>query len=394
VAGHGNNAENAVASGNNLLLFGASVRAAAYSAVRAGLRPWCADLFADADLCRLCHAMKLPGPYPEAFLHLIDTELPGPWAYTGGLENRVLLVRAMARRRPLWGNDFFALMAARFPDSVARIARAAGLPTPDLRWLGDEPPMEGTWLLKPLAGSGGVGIRFWRRAKTVAPAWRPRFYLQEYLEGTSCAAVWASDLRAVHLLGVTRQLVGEVWLHARPFQYCGSIGPVIPEPAVQQQLLAFGIALRAKAGLRGLFGVDGILREGTFWPVEVNPRYPASIEVLEHATGLRAMAWHRHAFEPGPLPALPTACGTCVGKAILFARQVLTFPADGPWVPVLVGDPVVEEMVPFADLPRAGERIEAGRPILTFFTRADSATACEANLRDVARDLDRWLGQA
>jgi len=32
-----------------VLIVGASARAAAFSALRAGLRPWCADLFADLD---------------------------------------------------------------------------------------------------------------------------------------------------------------------------------------------------------------------------------------------------------------------------------------------------------------------------------------------------------
>ena len=43
----------------HLLLFGASVRAAAFSALRAGLRPWCADLFGDADLQARCPALAL-----------------------------------------------------------------------------------------------------------------------------------------------------------------------------------------------------------------------------------------------------------------------------------------------------------------------------------------------
>src|SRR5262245_28665656 len=63
---------------DNLLIFGASVRAAAFSALRAGMRPWCADLFADADLRGRCPAMQLPGRYPLDFLKLIDSEVPGP----------------------------------------------------------------------------------------------------------------------------------------------------------------------------------------------------------------------------------------------------------------------------------------------------------------------------
>ena len=37
-----------VVSGSTLILAGAITRAAAFSAIRAGLRPWCVDLFADA----------------------------------------------------------------------------------------------------------------------------------------------------------------------------------------------------------------------------------------------------------------------------------------------------------------------------------------------------------
>src|SRR5919206_4940372 len=88
----------------HLLIFGASTRAAAFSALRAGLRPWCADLFADADLQARRPAMRLPGKYPDGFLDLVATELPGPWLYTGGLENHPPLVGRMERRRAPWGH--------------------------------------------------------------------------------------------------------------------------------------------------------------------------------------------------------------------------------------------------------------------------------------------------
>ena len=39
-----------MSAGESVVIFGASVRAAAFSALRAGLRPWCADLFADFAL--------------------------------------------------------------------------------------------------------------------------------------------------------------------------------------------------------------------------------------------------------------------------------------------------------------------------------------------------------
>ena len=69
-----------MSAGPNLLIFGASVRAAAFSALRAGLQPWCADLFADADLRARCPTIQVPpGLYPQGFLHHITCELPGAW---------------------------------------------------------------------------------------------------------------------------------------------------------------------------------------------------------------------------------------------------------------------------------------------------------------------------
>jgi predicted ATP-grasp superfamily ATP-dependent carboligase len=126
--------------------------------------------------------------------------------------------------------------------------------------------------------------------------------------------------------------------------------------------------------------------------VEVNPRYTASVEVLEYATGLPALALHRSAFDPGtllPPPAGPTAA--VVGKAILFARRSLVFPEEGPWLSVLRSPPPVAQMPAFADIPAPGQRVEAGRPVLTFFARADGERSCLDALRRTAGELGALL---
>ena len=100
-----------------------------------------------------------------------------------------------------------------------------------------------------------------------------------------------------------------------------------PDAAQRQALECFGSLLTRKCGLRGLFGVDGIFYDGAFWPVEVNPRYTASVEVLEYTLGFSAMAWHRAAFVPSvPRPAPSDKSSPYVGKAVLFAAPRLEFP--------------------------------------------------------------------
>jgi predicted ATP-grasp superfamily ATP-dependent carboligase len=219
-----------------------------------------------------------------------------------------------------------------------------------------------------------------------------RHYLQEFVEGDACAAVYIGHVREPRLIGVTRQLVGESWLHAAPFHYCGSIGTLVLAVPLREKFESLGRALTSAFGLRGLFGVDCVLRDGVPYPVEVNPRYTASVEVLEHATGTPALDLHRRVFEPdAPRAQLGRVAAPFVGKAILFARSPLTFPADGPWMATLRHPKDVWELPPFADIPEAGTPIRAGRPILTLFARADSSSACRTALQQIAAGLDAWL---
>ena len=375
---------------DNLLLFGASTRAAAFSALRAGLRPWCADLFADADLQARCPAMRLPSAYPHGFLDWIGADPPGPWMYTGGLENRPWLVERLARRRPLWGNDRPALLLARNPAVVRAAVRGAGLPAPAVHAFLRRPPA-GRWLVKPTWGLGD-SIHFWTPADA---ADRPSLlvHVQEFLEGEAQAAVFCGDGKRAALLGVSRQLVGLDWLHAAPFRYCGSVGPVRPDADRRRNLETLGAALARRCRLRGLFGVDGVVRDGAFWPVEVNPRYTASVEILEYGGEFSAIAWHRAAFVPTtPRPAPPSDDPTaCVGKAVLFARGDLAFPDDGPWNAVLRSPAPLSEPPAFADIPHPGTHIKAGRPVFTFFVRGKTADDCIACLRRTAAELDRLL---
>src|SRR5713226_4586299 len=90
----------------DIIILGASVRAAAFSALRAGLRPWCADLFADQDLRNRCSTLQVPlGAYSKAFEAISQNGPPAPWMYTGGLENHPTLIQSISGNRPLWANE-------------------------------------------------------------------------------------------------------------------------------------------------------------------------------------------------------------------------------------------------------------------------------------------------
>jgi uncharacterized protein len=377
----------------SIVLVGASVRAAAFSALRAGLRPWCADLFGDLDLKQRCPSVVVPvSGYPSSLVEVVAQAPPGPWIYTGALENRPAFVRQLAEARVLWGNAPHVLSVVRSPRRIHDILSSAGLPSPLVRSVEDTVPGQGRWLLKPQASAGGSGIRFWDGQPLPAEQ-AAKHYLQEFMEGPSWAALYRGRGDDADLVGVTAQLVGERWLNAAPFHYCGSVGPLSVSPALEQAFTRIGRTLAKASGLRGLFGVDCVMRDGTPWPVEVNPRYPASAEVHEYASGLPILALHRQAFEDAALPPhVVPAAQPVVGKAIYFAERTLTFPPDGPWMETLRRDRPIQQMPEFADIPAAGQIIEAARPVLSFFARAADDAKCRERLRAIAVDLDRRLG--
>jgi predicted ATP-grasp superfamily ATP-dependent carboligase len=220
-----------------------------------------------------------------------------------------------------------------------------------------------------------------------------------------------ADGKTALLVGVTRQLVGEVWLHAAPFHYCGSIGPVQLKLGLQEAFTRLGTALVSGCGLVGLFGVDAILRDGLPWPVEVNPRYTASVEVLELTLNVALLTEHRKAFEQKNPASAGQDCifskaftsteeklnsplwadfrGPRIGKAILFAPRSFVFPGTPAWDRDQAPGPFLPRPFALADIPVRGTKIKARQPVFTLFFKADTETACLQGLKEICADLDR-----
>ena len=153
---------------------------------------------------------------------------------------------------------------------------------------------------------------------------------------------------------MTEQLIGVDWLNALPFRYAGNIGPAEISDAVRDNLHRIGSAIGHGCGLLGLFGVDFILADGRPWLVEVNPRYTASIEVFELATGRPFLSEHAAAFD-GSIVVSPGAVlpGRMVGKGILYASHDLVVPNLD----------ALDKSIRIADVPHAGEVIQKGWPV-------------------------------
>ncbi|HWH92727.1 MAG TPA: ATP-grasp domain-containing protein, partial [Baekduia sp.] len=223
------------------------------------------------------------------------------------------------------------------------------------------------WLRKPVRSGGGRGVREWRGGRLADGV-----VVQERIAGLPCSAVAVADGRSAALLGVSEQLVGRRALGARRFKWCGNVVP--PRlPAGEHRALALTMQeicahLATAFGLRGVFGVDVVWDGARPWVVEVNPRPVASLETIEAVHGVRSFTAHVDACAGRLPPAMtaPSAAqpGRAAGKAVLYATENVQMPDTSDWPARRI-----------RDVPHAGERIAAGRPICTLVALGRSPEA-------------------
>lgn len=362
-----------------VLIVGVSTRALAESAWRAGWSCASVDAFGDLDQKERAQNLGLTRDlgqlYSASKAVAAGRRFPAAAAaYVGNLENHPAAVRRLAQGRELLGNPAATLVQARDVFALAREARRAGAGVPDTR-TGDW-PRAGKWLRKPARGGGGSGVRPLEPDDTLHAG----EIAQQRIPGTLASVSFAADGRRAVLLGVSEGLAGDPAFGASGFRYCGSLYPLPVAAALADRLDALAQATTRAFGLVGVNGIDFVLAEGQPVVLELNPRYCASMELIERRGGPGIFEIHVASCR-GTLPAarrLPEIAETTLGKAIVWARRETVVGDTRGW---LARDDV-------RDVPHPGERILRGRPICTVFARGRDAAECRRRLVATAAALE------
>ena len=140
-----------------LLIIGASGRAAAQSARRAGFIPTVIDAFGDEDTRHVAEC-RVDAGYPANLIALADEMPPADWLYVGGLENSPSIVERIATRRRLLGVEPATLRRVRDPWALRAVLDVEGVRFPALCTETSDVPRDGTWILKSRRSAGGLGV--------------------------------------------------------------------------------------------------------------------------------------------------------------------------------------------------------------------------------------------
>ena len=373
-----------------MLVAGVSTRAMAESAARAGFAVTAIDAFADLDQHPSVDARSLGSRFTAATAARNSRGAAcDAVAYGANFENHPDAIAALARDRTLWGNPPDVIRRVRDPKLLSEALRRHGLAALEVS---TEPRTKNprtrnaerrtpnaerrSWLLKRYASGGGRGVREWRAGMSV-PAGA---YLQERIDGAPMSIVFAAANRRAIPIGLTRQLVGDESFGASGYQYCGNILTAAGE---HDQLLAGARALADvvcdEFGLVGVNGIDLIVTNRIPYAIEVNPRWCASMELVERAYGVSVFDVHAAACRETVLPDFNLAnvrrSAQASGKAIVFARRDVTVGDTSRWLPT--GEAHTHEI---RDVPKPGTHIRAGHPICTVFATARDSRACRDEL--------------
>jgi predicted ATP-grasp superfamily ATP-dependent carboligase len=353
----------------HVLIVGVTTRAMVVSAARAGYRVTAIDAFGDTDLRAVASVITPPEGsrfQPMSAAMAAEAVPATAVAYTSNLENFPAAVQQLSGTRTLLGNSPAVLSRVRNPLTLMSVLRKHGFLTPRTRTTTPS-DLRTRWMLKPRKSGGGHNVQIWVSGTGV-----PRStYLQERIVGTPGSVVFASNGSSAVVLGVSRQLVGDHRFGTRGFRYCGSLLAGGRDAVFSHQSTLIETATRmagvvaSEFGLVGLNGIDFIARNGVPFPLEVNPRFSASMELVERSRGLSMFQVHVRACA-GELPPELDPCSAVEGKAIVFARRQVRLGNTDSW----------SQNRAFADVPEPGTLFAAGNPMCTVFARAPDSATC------------------
>ncbi len=297
------------------------------------------------------------------------------WIAGAGFEGRPELLERGAALLPLIGTPAAAVRRVRDPQTFFGFLDAQGIAHPPVRTA--PPAVAADWLAKDAHGCGGWHIRRATLPRPDAPPEPAHRYFQREAPGTPMSATFVANGSDARVLGFNQLIVRR--FGARPYVFCGAVGPLPLPDDVPRRVTAAVRALAAEFALQGLGSLDFMLDGEAFGVLEVNPRPPASMalygqrfapEVAQQAPrGL--VAAHVSACLQGKLPPRTPPGGSDAGGDAVRGTEIVFAPR-----PMQLDELAARRLAAHDachDLPAGAVRFDAGDPICS--VSASGATA-------------------
>jgi predicted ATP-grasp superfamily ATP-dependent carboligase len=354
-----------------ILVAGFSTRHVVMSAWRAGYEVCAVDHFCDADLRNhtlACMRFEELSDLPVRIREMCESYSIDAIIPTSGAET----LRDLPA--PVLGTD--PGIAARFLDKgfIQDWFYGLNIPVPPRAEPGEFPAM-----LKPLSGSGG-----WRNTVVSTPeditSWMEAFpgepfLLQRIVQGIPASVCCVAGEGRARAIAVNRQILRGDGPYR--FGFAGSQTPFYHP--MQDVMISCAERAAAASGCRGILGIDFMVSDDAVYAIELNPRFVATLDTIEAATGVNLVGLHIDACR-GILPdAMPVPVQYAL-RRILFADRPCEITDDLSFLAPQV-----------ADIPVSPAMFDEGSAVISVYGSGRDLAAAQEALDTTIRVVRQYI---
>jgi methenyltetrahydromethanopterin cyclohydrolase len=325
----------------------------AQSARRAGLKPLVIDLFADLDM--QCHAeafQQIPSLAEEHLIPSVDYFIKHyaveQVIYGSGFEYYSESLRYLGSRLVVLGNPPETFIKLHDKPAFFSSLDKLNIPYPEVCF--SAPDSAGHWLVKPVQGQGGAGIKRYHPEDLADSGG----YWQKFQAGTQHSVLFLADGQQLQVVGFNTQWTISL-SENREFIFSGIINSCDLLSGQKQRITGWLQKLVNAFALKGLNSLDFIQAGDKSWVLEINPRPSASMQLYD------AGLFNRHIkASQGELTDCRLHTGYR-GYQIVYAERDVLIPDAFAWPQWCM------------DLPESGSLIRTGQPICSIIAHQKRA---------------------
>ena len=323
---------------NRLIVIAQSARILAQMAVDAGFKVIAIDCFADIDTQNLAVlSFKVDSLALDDLKPVFETLQQDyglmPVAYGSGFERFLDSLGYLEQHWQLLGNRLSLYQQFQDKRALFQAFDLLSISYPEVRLTAPK-NLSGKWLVKPIQGEGGEGIRVYSESQSIID----NVYWQRYCAGQSYSALFVASGESIEIVGFNRQAIvaeGDAY-----FTFAGVISQIDLSDSIQQLIAQWLKKLLTIYPLRGLGSLDFMLENGQCYVLEINARVPASAQLY----GKQIFKYHLQGClgRLEPIQTWPTSSAgyrviyaeraICMAKLIAWPKWVVDRPESGAFI--------------------------------------------------------------
>ena len=362
----------------NILIIANSARMLTQLATNIGLIPLVIDCYADFDTqeqaldCVKVDSLALV--HVKKALAILTTQYTVTHViYGSGLERYINTLAFLYENLCVIGNTPSVFSSIQNKVDFFSKLKQHQIPYPDVAF--QAPIDNDEWLIKPMQGEGGLGIKKYKEL----PENLASYYWQKQCAGTPMSVLFVANGTEFKIYGFNEQLL--IQIDDNEFVFSGVISQPEINDYIVQTVSSWLACLVSEFALKGFNTLDFIVEDKQCYALEINARSSASMQLYNEDL----LTAHINSFLDGNIPLLTEKENWDEGINSYRAYKII-FAETGVFIKQNVEWPVW-----VVDIPVASSFIHTGKPICSIIADGKNEQHVFDNLQSRQQQLSKFL---